>query len=210
MKWPLIFVGVVTASAAVGVTLLHLDNLEYEEWQVAERERVDKAWCVEYGIQHFKDIGSYPRLSDGRSAATVARERCERMPAAFPPVQLYREQSVDAPYAYERPPEPTSITERAPRFLTDEGEEAFKNEIARAVYAKCSRVNRAWREGAEVDARIDGDTVIVRADLPRRNEFADGELLRYRVTVDSPRTMQALSAVSATLCGLKPDEASKL
>ena len=135
MKWPLIFVGVVTASAAVGVTLLHLDNLEYEEWQVAERERVDKAWCVEYGIQHFKDIGSYPRLSDGRSAATVARERCERMPAAFPPVQLYREQSVDAPYAYERPPEPTSITERAPRFLTDEGEEAFKNEIARADVA---------------------------------------------------------------------------
>jgi hypothetical protein len=44
--------------------------------------------CVERGIQYFKDIGSYPTLSQppntGRSAEVVARERCNRTTTAFP------------------------------------------------------------------------------------------------------------------------------
>jgi len=40
--------------------------------------------CVGRGIAYFKEIGSYPRLSDGRSAAQVARERCNRTTTAFP------------------------------------------------------------------------------------------------------------------------------
>lgn len=40
--------------------------------------------CVDRGIVYFNEIGSYPRLSDGRSASSVARERCERSSSAFP------------------------------------------------------------------------------------------------------------------------------
>ncbi|QMQ76395.1 hypothetical protein HVV53_17335 [Escherichia coli] len=39
--------------------------------------------CVSRGIQSFKDIGSYPYLSDGRDALKVATERCNRTITAF-------------------------------------------------------------------------------------------------------------------------------
>ncbi|WP_286383410.1 MULTISPECIES: hypothetical protein [unclassified Acinetobacter] len=39
--------------------------------------------CVENGVQYFKDIGSYPRLSDGKHAENVVRERCNRSSVAF-------------------------------------------------------------------------------------------------------------------------------
>lgn len=40
--------------------------------------------CVARGIAYFIEIGSWPTLSTGRNAATVARERCERTTTAFP------------------------------------------------------------------------------------------------------------------------------
>ena len=39
--------------------------------------------CVEKGIEYYKEIGSFPRLSDGREAANVVKERCGRSPVAF-------------------------------------------------------------------------------------------------------------------------------
>jgi hypothetical protein len=45
------------------------------------------ARCVARGVQHFKEIGSYPTLTTppnaGRKAEEVARERCERFPHDF-------------------------------------------------------------------------------------------------------------------------------
>lgn len=40
--------------------------------------------CVRRGAYYFQQIGSYPRLSDGRDAMIVARERCGRTLTAFP------------------------------------------------------------------------------------------------------------------------------
>jgi hypothetical protein len=40
--------------------------------------------CVSRGISYFREIGSYPTLSDGRDAVTVATERCSRTAGAFP------------------------------------------------------------------------------------------------------------------------------
>jgi hypothetical protein len=46
----------------------------------SEREK-----CVERGVSYYKEIGSFPRLSDGRDATRVAKERCERSNnVAFP------------------------------------------------------------------------------------------------------------------------------
>ena len=39
--------------------------------------------CIERGVAYFKEIGSFPTLSDGRSAIKVARERCQRTTTAF-------------------------------------------------------------------------------------------------------------------------------
>lgn len=39
--------------------------------------------CTDRGIEYFKEIGSYPNLSDGRSSAKVAAERCARTTGAF-------------------------------------------------------------------------------------------------------------------------------
>ncbi len=39
--------------------------------------------CVDNGIAYFKEIESYPYLSSGRSAVTVATERCNRNVHAF-------------------------------------------------------------------------------------------------------------------------------
>ncbi len=39
--------------------------------------------CTARGIDYFKEIESYPYLSDGRNAERVARERCERTTTAF-------------------------------------------------------------------------------------------------------------------------------
>lgn len=39
--------------------------------------------CISRGIAYFKIIGSYPTLSDGRSSAAVARDRCGRTLHAF-------------------------------------------------------------------------------------------------------------------------------
>lgn len=39
--------------------------------------------CIKKGIAYFKEIGSYPNLSDGRFAETVAEIRCENTLEAF-------------------------------------------------------------------------------------------------------------------------------
>lgn len=39
--------------------------------------------CVENGIEYFKEIQSYPKLSDGRDSESVARDRCRRSLQAF-------------------------------------------------------------------------------------------------------------------------------
>lgn len=56
--------------------MLTMTNQASAETTVAE--------CVARGIAYFKEIGSYPTLSDGRDAATVAFERCSRTTTAFP------------------------------------------------------------------------------------------------------------------------------
>jgi hypothetical protein len=66
------------------------DNRSAQTGSVPGRGRSDSEVeaCVERGVQHFKDIGSYPTLSQppntGRSAEVVARERCNRTTTAFP------------------------------------------------------------------------------------------------------------------------------
>jgi hypothetical protein len=45
--------------------------------------RTPSARCVARGIAYFKEIGSFPHLSDGRDSATVAIERCSRTSTAF-------------------------------------------------------------------------------------------------------------------------------
>lgn len=39
--------------------------------------------CISRGIDYFKEIDSWPTLSTGRDAATVAQERCSRTTDAF-------------------------------------------------------------------------------------------------------------------------------
>lgn len=39
--------------------------------------------CTDRGIAYFKEIGSWPTLSTGRDAETVAAERCARTTSAF-------------------------------------------------------------------------------------------------------------------------------
>lgn len=39
--------------------------------------------CVKRGEAYFKEVGSYPTLSDGRNATEVARTRCEKTLTAF-------------------------------------------------------------------------------------------------------------------------------
>lgn len=40
--------------------------------------------CTARGVKYFGEIGSWPRLSDGRDARAVAADRCSRSTAAFP------------------------------------------------------------------------------------------------------------------------------
>jgi len=42
-----------------------------------------KATCIEKGKRYFQQIGSYPHLSDGRAADSVAEERCSNTTGAF-------------------------------------------------------------------------------------------------------------------------------
>lgn len=39
--------------------------------------------CYKKGVAYYKEIGSYPFLSDGREAEEVAVEKCGRSPVAF-------------------------------------------------------------------------------------------------------------------------------
>ena len=39
--------------------------------------------CYQRGVAYYKEIGSYPTLSDGRSAELVVRDRCDRANTAF-------------------------------------------------------------------------------------------------------------------------------
>lgn len=43
----------------------------------------DEVICRYKGQDYFKEIGSWPRLSDGRDAEQVVRERCARSVQAF-------------------------------------------------------------------------------------------------------------------------------
>jgi hypothetical protein len=42
--------------------------------------------CVRLGVEYFKDIGSYPLLSNGHHAEEEAVERCRRSVRAFSPL----------------------------------------------------------------------------------------------------------------------------
>lgn len=44
----------------------------------------DEEKCAERGVAFFKEIGSYPYLSNGASAEKEAKERCSRSLKAFP------------------------------------------------------------------------------------------------------------------------------
>lgn len=46
--------------------------------------KIGPSSCYERGLAYFRAIGSYPNLSDGRSATDVAYERCARSATAFP------------------------------------------------------------------------------------------------------------------------------
>ena len=39
--------------------------------------------CTQRGVKYFKEIGSFPKLSDGRDAKEVAEERCRRTLTAY-------------------------------------------------------------------------------------------------------------------------------
>jgi hypothetical protein len=39
--------------------------------------------CIQRGIQYYKDIGSYPTLSNGENADKKVSERCNRTATAF-------------------------------------------------------------------------------------------------------------------------------
>lgn len=39
--------------------------------------------CINRGSRYYREIGSYPTLSDGRQADDVVRERCGRSSSAF-------------------------------------------------------------------------------------------------------------------------------
>lgn len=53
--------------------------------RAANAQLPDYETCVRRGIAYFKEIGSWPRLSDGRDAEQVVKERCRRSTQAFPP-----------------------------------------------------------------------------------------------------------------------------
>jgi hypothetical protein len=48
-----------------------------------ERHRAQVDACVNRGVKYFMELGSYPRLSNGRIPHDVALERCQRTPTAF-------------------------------------------------------------------------------------------------------------------------------
>lgn len=68
MKELLLLVAVALAVGLMALALMPRDN---------------PADCAARGERYFKEIGSYPYLSDGRRAVDVARERCQRSPSAF-------------------------------------------------------------------------------------------------------------------------------
>lgn len=47
----------------------------------SEKEELEA--CYRKGITYYREIGSYPSLSDGRDANTVIGERCARSKLAF-------------------------------------------------------------------------------------------------------------------------------
>lgn len=46
-------------------------------------QRAPLTMCVNRGIAYFKEAGSYPKLTDGRSAEDAANEQCGRSTNAF-------------------------------------------------------------------------------------------------------------------------------
>jgi hypothetical protein len=56
------------------ITLQSGEEIPLERWNAEIKA------CVERGRAYFTEIGSFPKLSDGRDAMEVARECCERTP----------------------------------------------------------------------------------------------------------------------------------
>jgi hypothetical protein len=50
----------------------------------AEAVRASLDACINKGIGYYQQVGSYPRLTDGRNAVDVARERCQTQANPFP------------------------------------------------------------------------------------------------------------------------------
>jgi hypothetical protein len=74
-------VGVVGLVAIVGSAIWIISMLNEDRPSVGSSDTVQS--CVSRGIAYFQEIGSYPSLSDGRSAIGVASERCNRTTTAF-------------------------------------------------------------------------------------------------------------------------------
>jgi hypothetical protein len=69
--------GAVVASIAVIIVFAWII------WPKSEGSRAAESPCVQRGIAYFKEIESYPNLSNGQDARAVATERCNRTAKAF-------------------------------------------------------------------------------------------------------------------------------
>ena len=85
----LIVFGVLCAGAVAVACPQFLQQLETQEEREAHAEvmlaqaRAAESACEIRGAAYFRKIGAASRFPDGRDAATVIRERCERSARSF-------------------------------------------------------------------------------------------------------------------------------
>lgn len=81
-RWGLIAGGVIGAVIVIVVVLRLAGAIEpVERSSSSTTDSVSS--CVDRGVAYFREIGSWPTLSDGRNAREVAAERCSRTTGAF-------------------------------------------------------------------------------------------------------------------------------
>lgn len=75
------------ANEAVAVAQRNYDQADAEYRAITgatgPASRTTYSQCVGRGMAYFQEIGSWPKLSDGRDARGVAAERCNRTTGAF-------------------------------------------------------------------------------------------------------------------------------
>ena len=74
------FLGVSVALTIGAIIYFRVAGIRYEAPET-QRER-----CNRLGVQYYKDIGSFPILSDGRNARDVVKEHCRNSLRAFDPI----------------------------------------------------------------------------------------------------------------------------